>query len=605
MGPLDFEVGKGGVVDVEAAAMMYERIVLALRPEGEAGEQAGPTVQLAWSDLLPLLPDSCVTDAGRKEANLTRKIEIGIDDLYEQLRHGRVTVPVGRLVRSVPPQWVTAHSHVEPAPVDLPLRLVVKAVPRGELRGRTAQQARAFRMEGLPNLFERAPDAPATEPQARVAPSEASGEPSDAVSASEPRIPVRLGLRQRGAAPVLPPLGQPLPKLPDVYPSVSGVDETVSADQITRLTEAVSAFKDIESALGGKPDAAEELPSIELSFEEILKIVPASYVAGGLNEADRGRIFKVVIEDLYQKLSQGRVAIPVSQLIFAVPRGLLDAKAFEDASLVVLPLPIVVRAVGPARLAGRIRGRPSHYRTEELPDLFAAKSKCAEDSAGEPGAEASAVLVEGAEAEALGGINLNTSSAEQLQSLPGVTPRLAAMIVAYREEHGPFKDVFDLHKVPRVGRKTFRAITGMAHSGTGRHRRLRLAALLKLPAERAAHLPTIAGCLAAMQGFSGCIISDADGLLLASAGADRWAVETSAVIPRLVSRVSENMREVGAPTTEALTILSQGRMFTVVPGEHIFVTAIHEARRLTAAQLRHVQRVACELQWLISRRGYV
>ena len=213
--------------------------------------------------------------------------------------------------------------------------------------------------------------------------------------------------------------------------------------------------------------------------------------------------------------------------------------------------------------------------------------------------------MEGAEAEVLGGINLNTATIEQLQTLRGVTRRVAANIVAYRSERGVFRDVFDLYLVPRVGRKTFRAITGMPHSGTGRHRRLRLAALLHLPAERAAHLPTVAGCLAAAPGFSGCVISDADGLLLASAGADKWAVETSAVIPRLMRQVGENMKEAGAPTTEALTLLSQGRMFTVVPGEHLFITAIHEVRRLTGAQLSFVQRVACELQWLVSRRGYV
>jgi len=53
-----------------------------------------------------------------------------------------------------------------------------------------------------------------------------------------------------------------------------------------------------------------------------------------------------------------------------------------------------------------------------------------------------------------GKLNLNRASTEELQKLPGVGPVLAARIVAFREEHGPFRTVDDLLQVSGIGPKT-------------------------------------------------------------------------------------------------------------------------------------------------------
>lgn len=50
-----------------------------------------------------------------------------------------------------------------------------------------------------------------------------------------------------------------------------------------------------------------------------------------------------------------------------------------------------------------------------------------------------------------GKIRLNSATAAELEELPGVGPVLAAAIVAYREQHGPFKTVEDLLDVTGVG----------------------------------------------------------------------------------------------------------------------------------------------------------
>ena len=49
------------------------------------------------------------------------------------------------------------------------------------------------------------------------------------------------------------------------------------------------------------------------------------------------------------------------------------------------------------------------------------------------------------------GIDLNRSSASQLEQLPGVGPVLAERIVAYRDANGLFDEVEDLLDVPGIG----------------------------------------------------------------------------------------------------------------------------------------------------------
>jgi competence protein ComEA len=52
-------------------------------------------------------------------------------------------------------------------------------------------------------------------------------------------------------------------------------------------------------------------------------------------------------------------------------------------------------------------------------------------------------------------INLNTATAEQLDSLPGIGPKIAARIIEYRQKNGPFKTIEALMNVKGIGEKNF------------------------------------------------------------------------------------------------------------------------------------------------------
>ncbi|MFV0421231.1 Tex family protein [Oleidesulfovibrio sp.] len=64
------------------------------------------------------------------------------------------------------------------------------------------------------------------------------------------------------------------------------------------------------------------------------------------------------------------------------------------------------------------------------------------------------------------GVELNTASAELLSYVSGLGPSLAANIIAYRTQNGPFASRKALLKVPRLGPKVFEQAAGFLRIGT-------------------------------------------------------------------------------------------------------------------------------------------
>jgi len=52
-------------------------------------------------------------------------------------------------------------------------------------------------------------------------------------------------------------------------------------------------------------------------------------------------------------------------------------------------------------------------------------------------------------------VNINTATATEFQTLPGIGAKMAARILDYRDKNGPFKKIEDLMNVRGLGEKNF------------------------------------------------------------------------------------------------------------------------------------------------------
>jgi competence protein ComEA len=64
-----------------------------------------------------------------------------------------------------------------------------------------------------------------------------------------------------------------------------------------------------------------------------------------------------------------------------------------------------------------------------------------------------------------GKININTAGAAELDNLPGVGPALAARIIQYRTDNGPFSNPEALQDVSGIGPKTYEKMASMVTTG--------------------------------------------------------------------------------------------------------------------------------------------
>lgn len=55
-------------------------------------------------------------------------------------------------------------------------------------------------------------------------------------------------------------------------------------------------------------------------------------------------------------------------------------------------------------------------------------------------------------------ININTAGEEQLVTLPGIGPAIAARIIEHRKQHGPFRKIEDLKMVRGIAEARFEAV---------------------------------------------------------------------------------------------------------------------------------------------------
>jgi len=195
-------------------------------------------------------------------------------------------------------------------------------------------------------------------------------------------------------------------------------------------------------------------------------------------------------------------------------------------------------------------------------------------------------------------INLNRCTVEDLLTIKGIGPALAKRIVAYRTEHGQFSSLEDLRKVPGVGRKTFRALTGAKPVAINR--------LLGVADDHALSLQEIIRLASKLPGLQGCMLATSDGLLLTGEVPSHLDQEAISVFaPQLFKRVARYTKELKIGQVNRFTIFTDQQPVSIFGAEDVFFIVLHDQKRFSKRLLRQCERISAEIARLCRQRTTV
>jgi competence protein ComEA len=148
----------------------------------------------------------------------------------------------------------------------------------------------------------------------------------------------------------------------------------------------------------------------------------------------------------------GEVAAPTGEVTVHVAGAVVDAG--------VVTLPAGARVTDAIAAVGGLTDDADPSRTNLARPLVDGEQLLVlrvgeEPPPGTPPSGAPPAGPDGAPTADGGLVDLNTATLEQLQTLPGVGPAIAARIVDHREQHGPFRAPGDLRDVSGIGEKRF------------------------------------------------------------------------------------------------------------------------------------------------------
>lgn len=93
--------------------------------------------------------------------------------------------------------------------------------------------------------------------------------------------------------------------------------------------------------------------------------------------------------------------------------------------------------------------------------VVASSTQAAGDAAEGQGGAASGSVAGAGATRASARVNINTASAGELETLPGIGAATAAKIVSDRQANGPFRTIEDLKRVSGIGDKKFEALADL------------------------------------------------------------------------------------------------------------------------------------------------
>jgi competence ComEA-like helix-hairpin-helix protein len=626
---------------------MVQEIERILADDPEDREVSEDSVEFPLPDALELIPHRYLKEVDPEDV-YGETVLVTPDNLFQQLAAGKVVVPLSKLAYYIPLHLIYHAALNEETMVELPLKKVVKAVGLEELRRRTPGDFRLYDISVFDDPFKEG-DASSFGDNGLVMDDEDSGgglvfddeHPEDSADSAE-EIPDEAAEPEAVVA-TEPEAAEPAPEEPEPEEPVVPSEEPEAAEQSeeTVPVEPAEAHEEVveeKAAVAASEDKAEELPApltgdtstVSYSLDALLRALPEGVAS---KEPAEDTSVELSVPDVLSQLKRGAVTMQLSDVVGALPESAIqDGAAPEGDGVVKLDLKQTVEGVGLDTLVAQTASDVRTYdidwmadpfeEPDEKPDLEAVRSSKKEKKrekaeAAPPPEEAPAasqkVTVYQPRAETdseleyyelPGNVNINAATSDELMLLKGVGRHIADAIVAYGNEHGGFNSVFDLFKVEGIDEVRFRQMTGMKSGQKRRHRRKRLASMLKIPAAEVADPSAVAAAVSRKAGFEGCIISDSDGLVIAQSGLDGVADNFAAILPGMLGHIAHGMDVAGLEVTGTVSVAVEGSLYTVQSAENVIFSACHAANMVSEADLSFMRKVGRELAWLLSIRAY-
>jgi competence ComEA-like helix-hairpin-helix protein len=193
-------------------------------------------------------------------------------------------------------------------------------------------------------------------------------------------------------------------------------------------------------------------------------------------------------------------------------------------------------------------------------------------------------------------ININRCTVDDLLTIEGVGPALARRIIEFREKRGQFRTLEELHEIPGVGRKTFKALVGSEPRSLNQ--------LLGAPVNRELTLPEVVRYAAALPGVSGCVLAMSNGLFVTGevpAEFDRTAMSVFA--PQLFRKIGRYTKELKVGQVQRMTIFTDRQPLSIFQAGEVYLVIVHDNRHFSKALLRRLERISRGLAALCRNRA--
>jgi competence ComEA-like helix-hairpin-helix protein len=564
-----------------AAAQLTSPLSPDDHPQGESGSQKSardlPLITLPVVSILSELPPNLfVLGAQAKIAKLT--IELPSSWVLPQLATGIITLRVSDLIPYFPQDMLQ-----QPVPhlsdhqtVTLPLAQIVASIPPEvfALHHESVVDLNSPDLAELPQLFG---DARTDEkPTAITAPVEVMPPAAEMVEAA--------------------PMPAPHANVPSqpVWISLRSLLTVIPDNLLTQPRAVVSGQldSDARAALPLEPILPQlKTACIKLPLGTIIAAMPAS----------------LFVSPLPQDLSEA-IPLPLDEIVPQIPPDIFASvmnapvtDLFEQNEFEI-PTPFIETGVTAPELVHPVAPPPQ-------PASPAAVTKPPSPIAGVPLAqpttdEHAPVVSEPVAGVTTAGVvdqqkhlvHLNSCSADDLTRIRGIGPAMARRIIEFRAAHGPFKSMDELCQVAGVGRKTFRALTGIG--------RRKLNRLLGVMEDRELSLPEVVRLLGTFPGVDGCVVALEDGLFVTGQLPPPLDQNTvSAFGPQLFKRIGRYVRELNIGQMHRLTLFTDQRPVSVFRAGDVYLIVVHHEKCYSKVLLRRCERVGEEIAALCRQRA--